>query len=266
MEVGSCTVCRKENSTAENPVVFCPQCRKAYHRFCHRPPVDRIYVAVKDAEWFCHECIGQQHPELALETGVPSTDIEPETRKEYLLSLTKTQLVYLLQFAETIDPSLPIYSPHTSRDVARLEQENADMRHIEFQMRPGNEDLVVQVVSDHARSHAQSPGVTMLDIWRLIEEGGHVKNGPNGEALDASFKHAATRALQRALRKGRLVERAGRFLPNSDYQPSSESHLKQLLKGDDNVMFSHMPLRLRDGQETAELLKSDTFSQKVYVH
>lgn len=260
MEVGSCTVCKKGNSDPENPVLFCPQCQTGYHRFCHKPPIDRIFLDVKDAQWFCHECIGQQNPELIIETGVPGTEIEPETRKEYLQSLSKTQLVLLLQYAESIDPSLPLYSPHTQQHVARLEQENEDMRQIQRQMLPGNEDLVVQVISEYAKRHAKTPGVTISDIWEIIEQSGKVK------ALDAAFKHAATRALQRALRKGRLMERNGRFLPNPDYQASSELHLTQLLRADDNAMFSHMPLRLRDGPDSTEIPKSDAFSHKVYIH
>lgn len=258
IEVG-CHACKRENSEPGDPIVFCNQCKTPYHRMCHKPPIDRICIDVLDAKWFCHNCIGQ-HPELALETGVPGTEFEPETRKAYLSSLSKIQLMHLLEFAETIEPSLPIYSPNTRKHVARLEQENDDIRHIEFQMRPGNEDLVVSVVTEWARRYPDSQGVTIRDIFQQIEQ------GEKGRDMDAAFKHSATRALQRALRKGRLTERNGKYLPNPYYQPSSELSLTQLLKADDNVMFSHFPLRLIDGQDQNEVIKSDVFSHRVYIN
>lgn len=253
-----CHVCKRESSDPGNPIVFCNQCRTPYHRLCHKPKIDRICIDVLDVKWFCHHCI-VQHPELTLETGVSATMIEPETRKAYLSSLSKEQLIHLLEFAETVEPSLPIYSPNTRKHVAQLQQEDEDIRQIEFQMRPGNEDLVANIVSEWARKYPDSQGVTVLDIWQHIEDSGIVSE------LDATFKHSATRALQRALRKGRLSERNGKYLPNPDYQPSSDLKLTQLLKADDNVMFNHMPLRLMDGQDLNEVVKSDAFSHRVYV-
>lgn len=258
IEVG-CHECKKENSDPDNPIVFCNQCKTPYHQRCHRPHIDRICIDVLDAKWFCNRCIGQ-HPELSLETGVPGTEFEPETRKAYLSSLSKTQLINLLEYAETMEPSLPIYSPNTRKHVARLKQETDDIKHIEYQMRPGNEDLVVNVVTERSRKYPDSQGVSVREIFKQIEE------DEKQNDLDPAFKHSATRALQRALRKGRLTERNGRYLPNPFYQPSSELGLTQLLKGDDNVMFSHFPLRLVDGQDQNEVLKSDVFSHRVYIN
>lgn len=254
-----CYVCKSEHSkTSDDTMVFCCECRRPYHRLCHNPPVDRICIEVLDVQFYCSACVGH-HAEQSLETGVPSTDLSSETRKAYLHSLSKTQLIYLLQFAETLHPTLPIYSPYTTRYVAQLKQESEDMREIRGQLCPGNEDLLVGTIADYARAHADSAGLSLGGLFQELETSGKVPN------MDAAFKHSATRALQRALRKSMIVERNGLYLPNSDFHATTELYLTQLLKADDTVIFAHIPCRVPEAAHV-EVEKSEVFGHRIYMH
>ena len=253
-----CQICKSETPpNKDDTLVFCCECRRAYHRLCHKPPVARICIEVLDVLWFCKSLAGH-HAEQGLGTGVASTELTSETRKAYLSSLTKTQLIHLLQFAETLQPSLPIYPPNTQSYVEQIEQENEDIRQMKYQIGPGNEDLLVSVINDYANAHKNSPGLTIQQLWKELETTGKV------ERMNAVFKHSTTRALQRALRKCMILERNGNFLPNPDFQATSELYLTQLLKADDKVIFEHIPSRVAESNHH-EVEKGDVFSHRIYM-
>lgn len=254
-----CQVCKSEVSKKpDDMMVFCCECRRPYHRLCHNPPIDPICIELLDVQFYCCMCIGH-HAEQSLETGLPSTELSSETRKAYLQSLTKTQLIYLLQYAETMHPSLPIYSPNTTRYVAQIKQENDDIHKIKCQMGPGNEDLLVSVISDYAREHKTSQGLTLTQLFEELESSGRVHD------MSPLFKHSATRALQRALRKGMVLEHNGMYQPNPDFQATTELYLTQLLKADDTVIFGHITCRLPEAPHQ-EIEKSEVFGHRIYLH
>lgn len=82
----------------------------------------------------------------------------------YLSSLSKAQLVELIQFAETIDPKLPIYSPSTHSIALKLQLENDKKEHHTSQSQVDYEDLLVDAINAKSNGH----GVTIAEIWKWI--------------------------------------------------------------------------------------------------
>lgn len=82
----------------------------------------------------------------------------------YLSSLTKAQLIELIQFAETLHPKLPIYSPNTHAIALRMQLENDKKEHHTTQSKVNYEDLLVDAINAKSTGH----GVEIADIWKWI--------------------------------------------------------------------------------------------------
>lgn len=247
-----CHECKRGSSNPGDEIMFCEMCHTPYHRLCHHPAIDRIFVEVPEAQWFCHECQAKRansSGDPPLETGQPPVNFEPEVRKAYLSLLPKSLLIQLIQYAEKLHPDLPLYPPHAVQIVERAQEENQEFKRLQYHARPGGyEDLMVRIITENAGEQ----GVDLQNIWKAVaNEKGN---------LDAAFKHSASRALQRVLRKGRVSENQGKFTPNVDYQPSSDMLLTQLLKADDQVMFDSMPLRIAPPDDELPLQSGDVFT------
>lgn len=55
-EATVCRVCQRGHSPARNMIVFCDGCNKAYHQYCHNPPIEDEVVKVEEKEWQCSDC------------------------------------------------------------------------------------------------------------------------------------------------------------------------------------------------------------------
>lgn len=84
----------------------------------------------------------------------------------YLSSLSKAQLVELIQFAETIDPKLPIYSPNTHAIALKMQLENDKKEHHNSQSKVDYEDLLVDAINSKSNGH----GVEISEIWKWISK------------------------------------------------------------------------------------------------
>lgn len=84
----------------------------------------------------------------------------------YLSSLSKAQLIELIQFAETIDPKLPIYSPNTLAIALKMQLENDKKEHHTNQSKVNYEDLLVDAIN--AKSTGR--GVEISEIWQWISK------------------------------------------------------------------------------------------------
>ena len=52
-----CETCKRPHSPALNMIVFCDGCGKAWHRYCHHPPIPQDVVEVAEMEWYCRACM-----------------------------------------------------------------------------------------------------------------------------------------------------------------------------------------------------------------
>lgn len=242
--------------------MFCDDCNTPYHQLCHVPIIDRIVVEVADAQWFCKECRGKRR-EIPLETGLSGENLSLDIKQIYLSSLSRAQLIELLRFAETVDPKIPIYSPQTHSIALRMQLENSSRP---FPSNGGNgqvdyEDLLVDALIAKAGA---GEGVHLDQIWAWI-----AADTQSPGTVDSQFKQVATRALQRALRKGRIIKRQRLYYVNSHYHAPSDVTLGQYLAADDEALFGEIPMRIPEtSPEDLDFCVDDNdeaFSHRVYV-
>lgn len=129
----------------------------------------------------------------------------------YLSSLSKAQLVELIQFAEKMDPKLPIYSPNTNSIALKMQLENDKREHhnsLSATNKIDYEDLLVDAILAKSTGH----GVEIAQIWNWI-----ARESGSPTTVDQTFLQAATRALQRALRRGRILKNGVLYFVNTSY-------------------------------------------------
>lgn len=147
---------------------------------------------------------------MPLETGLSGEGLSVDVKKTYLSSLNKAQLIELIEYAEKIDPKLPLYSPQAHTIVLKMQLENSK-RPFPSASHNGQvdfEDLLVDAMTANSRGQ----GVQLSQIWRWIIRD---TNSPN--LVDSKFKQSATRALQRALRRGRILKTGDLYYINASY-------------------------------------------------
>jgi PHD-finger len=131
----NCTRCQRGHSPSTNMIVFCDECNRAWHQFCHDPPIEKEVVAVKEREWFCRNCrfvepevmvagncaqngtLGSfyQAPQvapIAVENRVGGEDFSTADRHCYLSGLSHDTLVNLVLEISNRNPTLPIFPSH----------------------------------------------------------------------------------------------------------------------------------------------------------
>lgn len=113
-----CKHCERSHSSPSNVIVFCDDCNRAWHQFCHDPPIEKDIITVKESEWFCRECRPVEYSsdddglQSAIRNGVYSVveyqNITPsqervggahfseDDRRSYLSGLSHNVLVNLL--------------------------------------------------------------------------------------------------------------------------------------------------------------------------
>ncbi|KAG5357216.1 SWM histone demethylase complex subunit phf1 [Yarrowia sp. C11] len=227
-----CRLCHRGNSPKTNQIVFCDECRTPYHQLCHNPPIDRLVVDVADAQWFCKYCQPKRR-ERPLETGKSGEGFSTQVKKTYLSSLSKAQLVELILYAENNAPKLPLYSPQTHSIVLQMQLENSNKTDTTKSNRRllssiNYEDLLIDTLK--AKSNGEE--ASAQQIWKWIA------SDTNPDTVDPKFVQAATMALQRALREGKILKRGKSYRVNPHYQKSSEISLSLLISLDDEAMFS----------------------------
>lgn len=181
----------------------------------------------------------------------------------YLSSLSKAQLVELIQYAEKIEPKLPIFSPNTNSIALKMQLENDKREHHTSSLSATKidyEDLLVDAIQAKSTGH----GVEISQIWSWI-----ARDSTTPNTVDQAFLQAATRALQRALRRGRILKSGVLYFVNNLYQPPSELSLSQYLTSSDEALFSETPMLIPPPTEEDNYYTYDdneeVFSHKVYV-
>lgn len=171
----------------------------------------------------------------------------------------------LIQYAEKIDPKLPIYSPNTNSIALKMQLENDKREHHHTSSLSATkidyEDLLVDAIQAKSTGH----GVEISQIWNWIARDS--TNPPT--TVDQTFLQAATRALQRALRRGRILKSGVLYFVNTSYQPPSELTLSQFLTSSDDALFSETTMLIPPPTEEDNYYTYDdneeVFSHKVYV-
>lgn len=138
----TCAHCQRGHSPPTNMIVFCDGCNRAWHQFCHDPPIEKEVIEVKEAEWFCGECRPVEPPvEEAPQKPQPSNDAGPviqdsqvaarlpgafvggkmfseEEKRGYLSGLSHAALVDLLMGISDHNPALSIF-PSNLKDLEK---------------------------------------------------------------------------------------------------------------------------------------------------
>ncbi|KAL2008110.1 hypothetical protein VTN00DRAFT_8092 [Thermoascus crustaceus] len=136
----NCIHCQRGHSPSSNAIVFCDECNRAWHQFCHDPPIEKEVIAVKEMEWFCGECrqvasaTGEipsdtvpneqvrsfvehvQVPSVLPEAQVGGEKFTADEKRAYLSGLSHAALVNLLVSISDRNPTLPIF-PSNLRDL-----------------------------------------------------------------------------------------------------------------------------------------------------
>ncbi|GAD94684.1 PHD finger domain protein [Paecilomyces variotii No. 5] len=141
----NCIHCQRGHGPSTNMIVFCDECNRAWHQFCHDPPIEKDVITVKEAEWFCYQCRPTERPVDEIPTTTspilqsqfesssslipslpPPTEVGGEQfsaaeKRAYLSSLSHAGLINLLMTVSDHNPSLPMF-PLNLRDlpVSRL--------------------------------------------------------------------------------------------------------------------------------------------------
>ncbi|EGE83442.1 hypothetical protein RJZ56_006629 [Blastomyces dermatitidis] len=130
-----CKRCERGHSPAANVIVFCDDCNRPWHQFCHDPPIEKEVITVKELKWFCKECrppadassdemsatsnaqqasinridTSNYLPTLPSETKVGGAQFSLEQKRGYLCSLSHSHLVNILLDISNSTPELPIF-------------------------------------------------------------------------------------------------------------------------------------------------------------
>ncbi|OAX78998.1 hypothetical protein ACJ72_06690 [Emergomyces africanus] len=130
-----CKHCERGHSPTGNVIVFCDDCNRPWHQFCHDPPIEKGVVTVKELEWFCRECrppldamsdempppSNLQHqainridtsnslPIFPSETKVGGARFSLEQKRGYLYRLSHSHLVNLILHISDATPDFPIF-------------------------------------------------------------------------------------------------------------------------------------------------------------
>ncbi|KKZ62566.1 hypothetical protein EMCG_02973 [[Emmonsia] crescens] len=131
----TCKRCERGHSPAGNMIVFCDDCNRPWHQFCHDPPIEKEVISVKELEWFCKECrppgdalsdemtppsntqqvstnridTSNYLPILPSETKVGGAQFSLEQKRGYLCSLSHSHLVNILLNISCSTPDFPIF-------------------------------------------------------------------------------------------------------------------------------------------------------------
>ncbi|KAL2843638.1 hypothetical protein BJY01DRAFT_215491 [Aspergillus pseudoustus] len=127
----NCKYCQRGHSAPRNVIVFCDGCNRAWHQFCHDPPIERDVITVKEKEWLCQECnpveikilhptVVRSNPGLAWKPPVyipippPKMEVGGERfptadRRQFLSGLSHATLVELLLTISDKHPTVPMF-------------------------------------------------------------------------------------------------------------------------------------------------------------
>lgn len=122
----NCLRCQRGHSPSVNMIVFCDECNRAWHQFCHDPPIEKDIIAVKETEWFCAQCRpvepqidaanssfltlqNVQNLAVVSESQVGGEHFSFEEKRSYLFTLPHAALVNLLLNISERSPTLPIF-------------------------------------------------------------------------------------------------------------------------------------------------------------
>lgn len=127
----TCTHCQRGHSLSTNTIVFCDSCNRAWHQYCHDPPIGSEVITVKEKEWLCQGCkpvdITVSHPTVvrsdpSLTTKppvhppmvVPKAEVGAEHystdhRRRFLSTLSHATLVELLLTISERNPAVPMF-------------------------------------------------------------------------------------------------------------------------------------------------------------
>lgn len=132
----NCIHCQRGHSPSSNAIVFCDECNRAWHQFCHDPPIEKEVIAVKEMEWFCGECRQVAHtteevpsetqarffvepiqaPTVLPEAEVGGEKFTADEKRAYLSGLSHATLVNLLVSISDRNPTVPMF-PSNLRDL-----------------------------------------------------------------------------------------------------------------------------------------------------
>ncbi|KAL3463823.1 hypothetical protein BJX64DRAFT_256351 [Aspergillus heterothallicus] len=127
----NCAHCQRGHSAPRNVIVFCDRCNRAWHQFCHDPPIERDVITVKEKEWLCRDCnpveinishptVVRSNPSLTWEPPVhvpispPSIEVgggkfSTADRRQFLSGLSHATLVELLLTISDKHPTVPMF-------------------------------------------------------------------------------------------------------------------------------------------------------------
>ncbi|KAL2821076.1 hypothetical protein BJX63DRAFT_254820 [Aspergillus granulosus] len=127
----NCKYCQRGHSAPRNVIVFCDGCNRAWHQYCHDPPIERDVITVKEKEWLCQECnpveIKILHPTVVrsnpsrtwqppVPVPIPPPNLEvggerfpTADRRRFLSGLSHATLVELLLTISDKHPMVPMF-------------------------------------------------------------------------------------------------------------------------------------------------------------
>jgi hypothetical protein len=284
-ETHYCHICTRSGSPSDNKLVFCDNCDTPYHQLCHQPPVDDLTVSSNN-KWFCSTCKPPQPGPLVESMGqrLMAPAMSDGQKRAILQTLPSSQLIDLIIYASNIHPNLDLI-PAGDVDqfqVPRLQatqhlQRMPDMDlndHPQYGNRrlPDPQDVQQQPPLPMTPMHdapppQQSPlespaygqNVDLPHYELMIVNALTAINDPNGSPpktiwdwmnsnypCNPKFRASASQALQKALKKGRLLKTGSLYKINPDFNPINAENPKATRKpqvGRLHPLFSQMHSR-----------------------
>ncbi|MCJ1307494.1 hypothetical protein MMC25_001140 [Agyrium rufum] len=106
-----CAICGRGASPASNVIVFCDDCNKPWHQYCHDPPIRGGMEQIEAQDWFCAKCHAVREDRAALTGMQPPGELTYSEKRERLGSLSKSRLISLLMHASSVHTELALFPP-----------------------------------------------------------------------------------------------------------------------------------------------------------
>jgi len=107
-----CKSCSRGHSPTSNAIVFCDNCNKGWHQFCHDPPVGQEVLDVPERQWFCADCcvLREESSRLGGMRGrTEGRALSLAEKRKHLQGMLKEELVGLLLHAVSANPTLQLF-------------------------------------------------------------------------------------------------------------------------------------------------------------
>ncbi|KAI1297027.1 hypothetical protein EDD11_007263, partial [Mortierella claussenii] len=120
---GGCVMCSQTHEGPDNKIVLCDSCDRGFHQACYSPTIENKFVDT-ELEWTCYSCSlplsttsSQGLSALTEDMSLTGQQVAQGVKDNYLRSLSKSNLVKLINRIEANSPSIKLYPSRLSSPI-----------------------------------------------------------------------------------------------------------------------------------------------------